>query len=367
MAFYPQLDALRAVAVLCVLIEHAVSPAAPDQLFTGVGNAGVRLFFVLSGFLITGILLRAPAPSLWANLRVFYARRALRIFPLACAALAVAFALDLPNVRAHGWWYLTYTSNWASALHGGGDPGLGHFWSLAVEEQFYTVWPLLVLGLPRRALVPCCLAAIVGSGLWRVAALAGGEMAMAYHGTRWDALLVGGLLALGTPTWLPRVGPVAALVALAGWWMPATWLAQALSEWAGIVASAWVVSLAVQGQLWAPLWLRAIGTRAYGIYVWHYLLLGAIPHVEQTWDVWLRMPEPGVGRLVYISLLTAPCVWASWRWIEAPCLRLKDRPSLSHREHMDHGSLGGLPPALHVGLVLGEEQQPAHGLKARVP
>lgn len=147
----PQLDALRAFAVAGVAISHWV----PKSYQFGLPWwAGVELFFVLSGFLITGILLRCrDLPDVRYSLRAFYMRRFLRIFPLFYGVLFAAVVLDLPPVRETFWWHVTYLSNF-QVLQAGVWPGMvSHFWSLAVEEQFYLLWPAIILFLPAGTVV----------------------------------------------------------------------------------------------------------------------------------------------------------------------------------------------------------------------
>src|SRR5262245_40564992 len=144
------LDGLRALAVLAVIVEHGTvhGPREPQWVFElgQLAPAGVRLFFVLSGFLITGILLKARAEADARSagkariISAFYARRALRIFPLAYTAMAIGWLIGLPAMREFAAWYLSYTINIGFAVAPGagttGAIGLGHFWSLAIEEQF---------------------------------------------------------------------------------------------------------------------------------------------------------------------------------------------------------------------------------------
>ena len=138
----PALDGVRAVAVMLVLAAHA-------NLFK-LGGLGVDIFFGLSGYLITGILLDAKAahPSKRDYFVPFYMRRALRILPLAWAVALIAAAIE--GQWSGLLWYMGYLVNWLP-----NDPPpdvLGHYWSLAVEEQFYLVWPAVVLFAPRRVL-----------------------------------------------------------------------------------------------------------------------------------------------------------------------------------------------------------------------
>src|SRR5262245_51702744 len=138
------LDGLRAVAILAVILLHAGIWRA--------GGIGVDLFFVLSGFLITGILLdaKASAPVWRKYLWPFYVRRALRIFPVAFAAMSLFFLVapifNLWPATAfrEQIWFWTYLSNWYSGTRSYASMHLQHFWSLAIEEQFYFVWPLVV-------------------------------------------------------------------------------------------------------------------------------------------------------------------------------------------------------------------------------
>ncbi len=137
----PQLDGLRALAVAGVLFSHAGPAIFKDAINTG--PLGVKLFFVLSGFLITGILLRARPEWQQARyggaeaepgvaLRAFYARRFLRIFPLYYAVLFAITLLGLPEARETFWWNLFYSSNWYYAIYGEWRGAVSHFWSLAV-------------------------------------------------------------------------------------------------------------------------------------------------------------------------------------------------------------------------------------------
>ncbi len=161
---FPALDTLRGVAIVVVLFHNlsifAGSGGKVDKLwnlFVEAGWVGVQLFFVLSGFLITGILVDDKEKP--KALRVFYVRRFLRIFPLYYLLLLVYFVW-LPRPFSESIWYFVYLSNW-SWLFYGGLPGLGHVWSLAVEEQFYTLWPWVVLGSRPRALAGICIALVV--------------------------------------------------------------------------------------------------------------------------------------------------------------------------------------------------------------
>src|SRR5688572_2559121 len=213
----PALDGVRGVAILLVLIlhfsayGHGLAPSALliDRLYyrvAGAGWIGVDLFFVLSGFLITGILCSARASEHY--LRNFYARRVLRIFPLYYGALILLVVLlpwfwpdnaGIDSMARDAPWYWTYLSNLKIARDGWPESGaIGHFWSLAVEEQFYLVWPLIVMALGRRQLQYACLVCIVGALAIRVSLNMQGNSTAAFVLTpaRMDALAVGAYLAV---------------------------------------------------------------------------------------------------------------------------------------------------------------------------
>lgn len=212
-SYLPSLDGIRGLAILMVIAHNVQLLDVPDmqgavalmQFILNIGWVGVQLFFVLSGFLITGILLDSVGQP--HGLKNFIARRALRIFPLYYGTLALIF-LMLPLLNAqpamyhaqapYQIWLWVYLSNWTDAM-GIGPESLPHFWSLAVEEQFYLVWPLLVFSLrtaPRVA-VACVLVAII-SLLCRVVLFnADANHYVVYQWTicRMDALALGGLAA----------------------------------------------------------------------------------------------------------------------------------------------------------------------------
>jgi peptidoglycan/LPS O-acetylase OafA/YrhL len=210
----PSLDGLRGFAVLAVILGHGqrflpLSPPAvwrPVHVLLVLGWCGVELFFVLSGFLITRLLLRDKEQGRPGRvLGSFYARRALRIFPLYYVTLAVIIGLrrlghiDIGPPPGDSWWYWSYLQNWYNA-RGHIPPGVGHFWSLAIEEQFYLVWPIAVLLLSRRTLGYVCIFVIAVTATIRLVAayyLDLGPLWL-YHATiaHTDGLAMGALLAV---------------------------------------------------------------------------------------------------------------------------------------------------------------------------
>ena len=161
LAHIPALDGLRAFAILLVIVRHAsLEQGAASRGFLGaLGNAGwmgVDLFFVLSGFLITRILIQSKGSTYY--FRNFYLRRSFRIFPLYYAVLVGLFVVApiashspaVQELARHQIWYWTYTVNFLAANTNGEACGLHtvHFWSLSVEEQFYLIWPAVVFFVP---------------------------------------------------------------------------------------------------------------------------------------------------------------------------------------------------------------------------
>jgi peptidoglycan/LPS O-acetylase OafA/YrhL len=213
----PALDGVRGLAILLVLLHHFVAQATATNRFEAVviwfcsyGSLGVDLFFVLSGFLITGILYDARAePQYFRN---FYMRRVLRIFPLYYGVLAVVFFViplvpvlqgsEIGGLRAYQAWAWLYGVNVYLAMQGTwGMSYIEHFWSLAVEEHFYFVWPLAVwlLAARRRVLLGATLALAAASFGGRVVAFLAGVNPVALTVlTPWqlDALLLGGFFAV---------------------------------------------------------------------------------------------------------------------------------------------------------------------------
>lgn len=207
----PVLDGIRGLAIFLVLMHHGFSAFTVqtrlDKIFklafATYGWIGVDLFFVLSGFLITGILLETKNRE--AYFKNFYMRRVLRIFPLYYLGLIFFFFL-LPHFSlwakesfVNGFhefpWFLTYLMNYRSEI----TVPLGHFWSLCIEEQFYFFWPLMVWLLRRRHLMVLCIAAVVLIPILRFLLWNAGfgiEAISRYSITRIDSLLMGAFLAL---------------------------------------------------------------------------------------------------------------------------------------------------------------------------
>jgi peptidoglycan/LPS O-acetylase OafA/YrhL len=210
----PELDALRGIAILLVILHNAaldnIGVAQSIFIKTAVllGNSGwigVQLFFVLSGFLITGILLDGKGS--YRSLKNFYIRRTLRIFPLYYVFLLLFFIV-LPYSGILAWknitnlemgLYWTYLINWGQPFIGVHFP---HLWSLAIEEQYYLFWPLVVLLARDKTLVPICFILIVTAILTRLYLVLDFDPEFSSHAmytftiARWDSLAIGSMLAV---------------------------------------------------------------------------------------------------------------------------------------------------------------------------
>ena len=324
----PALDGVRGVAILLVLGVHA------HEVIPG-GRLGVDLFFVLSGFLITALLLGEWERTSTTRLGAFYRRRALRLLPaLVLVVIAYVVVSGLTrDVLINAALGIGYVSNIVQSVHNAElyPFGLGHLWSLAQEEQFYLLWPPLLLlalrrGVSRTGLVLLLAALVLFEIVVRGAILADGAP---FYAVWWDPLLHGDPILLGcvagiaySSGWLrdpPRIGATALLVPavvivsvgyphdmLYAVGLPAFSIAAALAIFVIAVDSSWWLSrLLDQG------WLRYTGRISYGIYLWHWPLL-----------VWLG---PWIG-----LPLSVVCASLSYRYVEQPFLRRRHawRPGL---------------------------------------
>jgi peptidoglycan/LPS O-acetylase OafA/YrhL len=321
----PALDGLRGLAILLVLLSHLLSLThTHGDRFWAVGSAGVTVFFALSGFLITSLLIEEHAREGRVSLRRFYERRARRLFPaLAVVIGAVALLQHVVPVPLMPslWAVFLYVGNWVDAF--GGNLGLlNPTWSLAIEEQFYLVWPLVLLGSLRWRRGPL-LVVVVGivistSERFVLWSTAGGPRVYNGSDTQAATLLIGCLLALlaqrGLREWnAPRwVVPLTACALFGLVLVPGPWASDVLVPTVVPWVSAVLIWLACSrpGGLLASDWLRYLGRRSYAIYLWHLPVL---------WVV-LEAADRNLVCGVLALLLTVGIAEGSWRLIESPFL-----------------------------------------------
>lgn len=350
LGYRPAIDGLRAMAILLVMLHHGAAFLVPSAfgVFVTGGFLGVDLFFVLSGFLITSLLVERWEFEGERGFGRFYLRRALRLLPAVLFLLVihiVFIALVHPELLGPALGttlaVLTYSANYAAVFAGTNSPHLGHMWSLAVEEQFYLVFPFVLIGLlsagvSRRWIVRLTVVAVIAVSLWR-AALFGGtaDWSAIYRRTdvRLDAMLIGALLALIYHR-LPLSRLSAATVSAAGTAAAGGFLAAALLLqrdqpvlYQGgftliAVLAAVMVAVTVDGR-WS--WCRLLETRpvvmigrlSYSLYLWHY---GVFVFVG---EIGAGLPAPVRVVLGFTGAFAGAAI--SYVAVERPMLRMKAR------------------------------------------
>lgn len=345
LSYIPGLDGIRAVAVMAVLLYHAEQPWALG------GFLGVETFFVLSGFLITSLLLAEWRSTKGIDLRQFWVRRARRLLPamwlllLVLPFLAFAFARDaLPRLQEDVPAAFFYITNWVYILREvpyfeafGRPPLLQQLWSLAVEEQFYLLWPLILLFLlrigksNRHGLLFVTFVMTAASSIWMAALYSpGADPLRIYYGTdtRAAGFLVGAMLAM---LWSPggswqKTG--SGILEGLGWagFLALIFLYNQLNEFqpflyrGGILVTALASAALIVGASTPTTWisriletppLRWTGSRSYSIYLWHWpVFMLTRPGFDlQLPTLWIRAGQ------VAITFLLAEL---SYRWVETP-------------------------------------------------
>jgi peptidoglycan/LPS O-acetylase OafA/YrhL len=356
--YMSQLDALRFFAVMGVIVTHNWRPGPGTWIFGQLpwGSLGVRLFFVLSGFLITGILIRGrelgefrPERRL-LFIRQFYIRRFLRIFPIYYVVLVAVVVIGVGWSRQMWPWLFTYTTNIYIWRHLAWPPGIGHFWTLAVEEQFYLVWPWLMLFVPRRWLVPLLLSLICLAPAYRLYASfhypqdtgdGGAFTSFAFSVSTFDSLGLGALLAILAHADQGRerlqralrrvVLPVGALGYAALFILPrhghGHHAAAVFDDTAAGLIFCWLVGSASRGfrgsfgrlLQWRP--IAYLGKISYGIYIFHYLVPIAFAAIATRLGI--AYQDAGIVNFVASSLVTFAIAALSWHLFEARINGLK--------------------------------------------
>lgn len=366
---YPAIDGLRGFAAITVAVLHFVMyfPVPSDfhntlYVVTGLGWTGVDLFFVISGFLITQILLSTRSGHNY--FKKFYIRRTLRIFPLYYTFIIVLFFI-LPLFGIHsdsgrGWtwpYFFTYTQNYLNFNNIGFGPEYsGHFWSLAVEEQFYLVWPLVIYLFPPKVLAKIfpvfIIISVIARWLLRDIIGSNGLDMLALTFTRADGLLMGGWIAFmlwrGWSVTLPRVSmQIVISILCVGFFAAITFglfdTSPFANHWGGVDDAIWIFvinfiyALLLLAAIGPPNFiqkafsnrpLRWLGKYSYAIYVFHFpvmrLLMENVDFTKLLHS--LGSDDPVLGILMFIAvamILTITAALISWNILEKPFLSLK--------------------------------------------
>lgn len=354
----PALDGLRGLAIVSVMLYHygdggiqsSTSWVRHVSWFLGAGWTGVDLFFVLSGYLITGILYDTrTGPGYYKS---FYIRRILRIFPIYYLTIAVMFLVGM-HVGVH-WapghllflFYLGYPAAllWPTLIPASPLMRLTHLWSLSVEEQFYLIWPwsIRALATKRRILTVCAIVFSAGL-LLRITLVGCGriEWASSFLFCRMDTLAVGAAIAMLVRTIdVAKVqGLATAAFLLAGAAFVAIGLHahsfarsnSAIATWGySLTAIAYggllLMSLGVVAPVFSLLILRVFGKYSYGLYLYHFPLSGILERIKPL--IMARVGSFAAGSILYVAVcitINVAIAALSFHFVEAPFLQLKGR------------------------------------------
>jgi peptidoglycan/LPS O-acetylase OafA/YrhL len=333
----PQLDSLRAFAILIVMVHHYMT-----HPFVLAGY-GVILFFVLSGYFATRGLLKSRdrlaegSTHFSEAMRLFYSRRYLRIMPIYFLVLLVTAVFDVEYARNTFLANATFTSNFAMLADGEWYGRFSHFWSLAVLEQFYLVWPLAVLLCPRKWLLSFTIGLVALGPLYR-----GYCQWMDYQDMYWTLMPLGSIdwLAAGALLAVCQTEGLEARVAKVGAWCGPLlvglilcrrlgWQAPGYAIYVPALASVFFIWLTARcrlgfngrlGWLLDQPWLARIGQMSYSIFLLHCFSGLLLPHFA-----WLQPILDSDARMVVLIPATIGLAWLSWKFVEQPILRLKER------------------------------------------
>jgi peptidoglycan/LPS O-acetylase OafA/YrhL len=352
----PPLDGIRGLAVVMVIMFHGSVGLARHNLLEralysvfGLGWTGVDLFFVLSGFLITGILMNSrEAENYFSS---FYMRRILRIFPVYYLSLAVVFVLlpliapnDMPPIASglERAGYLFYAQNW---IHRTAFALTGHYWSLAVEEQFYLIWPLIIASFAPKRILQIIIGACAFSILLRFALIAQkADLQTIIWNTfaRMDSLLIGAACSIALQSrpvverlrrytwwlWCMPVITLGGLRLISGPFDQTVPLVQGIGftiialSYAGFIVAAVLTmgSRSMIQQFLTSRFMRGLGKYSYAAYIWH-VAVGRF-----TWWCELTLLHRGLPPLVNIPLvllITLAVSMCTYALVERPILTFK--------------------------------------------
>ncbi len=373
LGYVPSLDGLRAIAALAVIVEHVYQDVPLIKAIIP-GYFGVRLFFVLSGYLITSILIFGADQSDNLSAKVkcwksFYIRRALRIFPAyyLCLLVALVLAIKVNGLQGYHTWRFAYLTNWHMALHNTGDVYYGHLWTLAVEEQFYLFWPFVILLLPAR---------------WRIVAVVG-LIATGPISRSICAWVAPNEFWIRKPTWscFDSLGFGALLACIPksnlNGWSKAYFYRLAVYSSALLVAvglyfrwrigerspAAAIFLGSAEGFLFFALlrvcigessgiwrywlerrWLTTVGKVSYGLYLYHAFVMPGVSFVFRRME-WEQ--RHGIGLHTYFLLVVVGSITMallSWRFFERPLNQLKSRFPYAVRSRAETPSVCSASP-----------------------
>jgi len=344
--YHPHLDGLRAVAILGILFEHLDLPL---PVMLRCGPLSVRFFFVLTGYFITLSLWRvrgeiADTGSGSMPLAKYYLARLMRTGPPFYLSLLLGALFGIEEVRTNFFWLATFQANNYIAWLGYWPDAISHYWSLAVQEQFYFLWPLVVLTLPKRWFLSTMAAFIVFGLGFRIYCISEDSTTL----MRWvtllgciDSFAVGALVAyLGQTQVLHRMWQskkllfAMPLIACSCFFLGRAlmtlpednvWLA--LTETIDAIFLAWLLAAALTGMnaryarllSWTP--LVYLGKISYGIYVYHVFIIILVSPLLVPYG--LSEDHNAWGRIAVLLALTFAVSSLSWHWLEQPFLAWK--------------------------------------------
>ncbi len=347
--YLPQFDTLRGVAVCIILFDHfgAKLPGFPLPDSYHLGVIAVRFFMVLSGYFITLSLLNRrgqiedKSHNIKSILTAFYLNRFARIAPAYFIFILIGLALGLGEMRHQIGWLFTFTINFYIALQDYWPDAISHLWSLCVQEQFYLVWPILILIVPRNLTLPCIVLVALGGILFRAHCISSDATIMA----RWvlpasclDSLAAGAIAAwlrkyTGIEPWFRNnvfcilLGFISILCLVFAFTLRSGDLhsyKSILAEPLEAFSMAFItlrVSYGLNGNLGKLLCfpiLVGLGQISYGLYIYHILVSIICDTFIPAKFIWtVQIPE---YRIFFLTTITILCAWLSWTKIEKPIM-----------------------------------------------
>jgi len=379
--YQPHLDGLRAVAIMGILFEHFDLPL-PAML--RCGPLSVRFFFVLTGYFITMSLWRVQGEIADRNegflpLGRYYLARLLRTGPPFYLSLLLGALFGIEEVRTNFFWLATFQANNYIAWLGYWPDSISHYWSLAVQEQFYFLWPLVVLTLPRRWFMPTMAAFIIFGLGFRIICITTNATTLARWVTLFgcvDSFAVGALVAylrqaqILESMWrsktllfaMPLIACGCFYLGRALMTLPEDNVWLALTESVDAVFLAWVLAASLTGMKgsyarvlsWAP--LVYVGKISYGIYVYHVFIIVLVSPLLAAYG--LSEDHNAMGRIAVLLAMTLAAASLSWHWLEQPFLAWKNAMSSGQKQTLKKDEERTSCPALEFAVSSNPAGQP---------